>query len=81
VYELNSSNGTSLASDKKEIINEHHSNDGKLSILSKICFGIGGLPHQLITNTIALYITPFLLEIAEVMSLNLIDILIIIYLI
>lgn len=64
VNELNSSNSTSIASDKKEIIKS--SNDDKLSIVSKICFGVGGLPHQLITNTIALYITPFLLEIAEV---------------
>jgi hypothetical protein len=38
----------------------------RLSLLSKLCFAAGGLPFQMFTNCISLFIAPFLLEIAQV---------------
>lgn len=39
-------------------------NAGKLSIVEKICFAMGGLPYQMCGNALGLFISPFLLEIA-----------------
>lgn len=37
---------------------------GKLSIFQKICFAVGGLPYQMTSNCLGLFIPTFLLEIA-----------------
>ena len=41
-------------------------NGKKLSLVEKLCFGIGGLPYQMKANALALFIAPFLLEVAKV---------------
>ena len=40
----------------------------KLSLIAKLCFGIGGLPYQMKANALALFIAPFLLEVAKVIG-------------
>lgn len=38
--------------------------EGKLSVCQKLCFAVGGLPYQLTSNCIGLFVPTFLLEIA-----------------
>jgi hypothetical protein len=38
----------------------------RLSLISKLCFSVGGLPYIMFMNSLAFYITPFFLEIAQV---------------
>ena len=40
----------------------------KLSIFQKICFGVGGIPYTMCANSLSFFISPFLLEIAEVLT-------------
>ena len=37
-----------------------------LSVITKICFSVGGLPYVMLMNSLAFYIIPFFLEIAQV---------------
>lgn len=37
-----------------------------LGFVKKFCFAIGGLPYQMCSNALALYISIFLLEVAKV---------------
>lgn len=37
---------------------------GKLTIFQKVCFGVGGLPYEMTSNCLGLFIPTFLLEIA-----------------
>ncbi|RMZ95588.1 sodium-dependent lysophosphatidylcholine symporter 1 [Brachionus plicatilis] len=41
-------------------------NEGKLSVFQKICFAVGGLPYQMCGNALGLFISPFLLEVAQI---------------
>lgn len=49
---------------KNKITFEDKRLTGHLSTYQKLCFGIGGLPYQLTSNAIGLFISTFLLEIA-----------------
>jgi sodium-dependent lysophosphatidylcholine symporter 1 len=39
--------------------------NNKLSLINLLCFAVGGLPYQMCSNTIAFYITTYLLEISQ----------------
>lgn len=39
---------------------------GRLSICTKLCYGIGGLPNQVASSAIAFYLPPFLLDVAQI---------------
>ena len=43
----------------------------KLSILTKICFALGGIPYTMCANSLAFFISPFLLETAGVNRIKL----------
>ena len=47
---------------------EYKMSGEKLSLIAKLCFGIGGLPYQMKANALALFIAPFLLEVAKVIG-------------
>ena len=40
--------------------------NGSLSVFKKFCFGVGGLPYQMTSTCIGLFIPTFLLEIGGV---------------
>lgn len=44
--------------------NKDNQGSGRLSIFRKLCFGIGGLPYEMTSNCLGLFIPTFLLEIA-----------------
>lgn len=62
------SDTTPLHPTKKNVYsaNEYKMNGKKLSLVEKLCFGIGGLPYQMKANALALFIAPFLLEVAKI---------------
>ncbi len=45
----------------------------KLSILSKICFALGGIPYTMSSNSLAFFISPFLLETAGVIIIKVLN--------
>jgi hypothetical protein len=54
-----------VSDDESQLLADKNSS-GKLSLLSKLCFGVGGIPYQMCANSLALYIQAFLLEIAQI---------------
>ncbi|CAF0735168.1 unnamed protein product [Brachionus calyciflorus] len=40
--------------------------DGKLTLWQKLCFAVGGIPYQMCGNALGLFISPFLLEVAQI---------------
>lgn len=46
----------------------------RLPVWRKICFAIGGAPYQTTNTVINFFISIFLLEVAEVLSLHLVDV-------
>lgn len=54
-----------IANNKENVLAEH-----QLSILTKICFAIGGMPYTMCANALGFFISPFILEIAKLRPID-----------
>lgn len=67
---IDSKESIKFAKKKGKKQNEDRRISGKLTVLQKFCFGVGGLPYEMTSNCLGLFMPVFLLEMANLKPMD-----------